>query len=82
MYKILSNLMKLLQSAAERATFNQACGLNHSTQGGSPGSLSASLLNSTTSPHCYCTSREQAFRLRPPRKQEWVSNAPNAKAAP
>lgn len=34
MYKILSHLMKLFPSAAERATFNQACGLNHSTWGG------------------------------------------------
>lgn len=37
MYKTLSNLMKLFQSAAERATFNQACGLNHSTWGGGSG---------------------------------------------
>lgn len=78
---MLINLIKLFQSAAERSTFKQACGLNNARLRGRPGSLSASLLNTTTSQHGYCTSQEQA-PAETPRKQEWVSHAPNAKAAP
>lgn len=62
---MLINLIKLFQSAAERSTFKQACGLNDARWGGRPGTLSPSLLNTTTSQHGYCTSQERAFRLRP-----------------
>lgn len=63
MYKMLINLIKLFQSAAERSNFKQACKLNGSTWEKSP----LSLFRITTE-HCfqhyYCTSQEQILQLR------------------